>query len=314
MAGNSGIHISVVIPVYGCADCLHELHEKLCLTLEKITTDFEIVMVNDASKDIAWEIITGICSKDIRVTGINLSKNFGQHIAIRAGLEASLGEWVVVMDCDLQDKPEEILNLYNKAKQGLDYVVGSRGSRRDNILKKASSTVFHKLLSYLSDVNFSHENSNFGIFSRPVIDNALRYNEEMQVLELTLQHMGFNGGSVFVEHQERQNGKSSYNFTKRFRLGMNLVLNFTDKPLRLLFAFGLFISFVSFCIGLFLVFDFYYRHKPVSGWTSLIVTIFFISGILFSGLGLIGLYIGKIFKQVKSRPLFIVKSRLNEHR
>ncbi|HRS18823.1 MAG TPA: glycosyltransferase family 2 protein [Bacteroidales bacterium] len=145
-------HISVVTPVYGCKTCLVELYLRLKTTLEQITQDFEIIMVNDASPDGAWETIVELAARDQRVKGINLSRNFGQHYAITAGLDHAQGEWVVVMDCDLQDQPEEIVKLYAKAQEGWDIVFARRTQRQDSFTKRLFSKIFHRVFSYLSGI------------------------------------------------------------------------------------------------------------------------------------------------------------------
>ena len=141
-------HISIVTPVYGCANCLERLHERLVSSLSEISENFEIIMVNDGSPDDAWDRIIQLGKRDGRIKGINLSRNFGQHHAITAGLDYAHGDWVVVMDCDLQDQPEEISKLYRKAQEGYDVVFGRRIARRDNYLKRLGSELFYKVLEY----------------------------------------------------------------------------------------------------------------------------------------------------------------------
>ena len=144
-------HISIVSPVYGCQTCLYEFYYRLKETLGKITDNFDIILVNDYSPDGAWATIVELANKDNRVKGINLSRNFGQHYAITAGLDNCNGDWVVVMDCDLQDQPEEIIKLYEKKKEGYDFVQGCRIKRKDNVIKKALSKAFYMVMQYLTD-------------------------------------------------------------------------------------------------------------------------------------------------------------------
>lgn len=304
-------HISIVSPIYGCKTCLVELYLRLKATLETINPNFEIILVNDASPDGAWQTITELAQKDTRVKGINLSRNFGQHYAITAGLDHAKGDWVVVMDCDLQDQPEEIIKLYNKALEGYDLVVGIRAKRKDSYAKKLGSKVFYKLFNYLTEIKMNHEISNFGIYSKNVIRSFCQLREEFRGFGLHLHWIGFNRIEIEINHAKREHGQSSYNFTKKLQLALNVILSSTDKPLRLLFSTGLIISCFAFLMGFYYLFTFFYYNRPINGWTSLIVSLFFLSGIIISGIGILGLYIGKIFKQVKERPLYVIQNKIN---
>ncbi len=304
-------HISVVTPVYGCKTCLIELYLRLTQTLETINPDFEIIMVNDASPDGAWETIVELAQKDSRVKGINLSRNFGQHYAITAGLDYAAGEWVVVMDCDLQDQPEEIIKLYNKALEGFDVVVGKRVHRKDNLIKKFCSKVFYTLFNYLTEVKMNPQVSNFGIYSRQVVQNFCLLREEFRGFGIHLHWLGFRRCEIEINHAQRNNGKSSYSLQKKIQLAFNVTLSSTDKPLRILFTIGLVIAIFAFVIGFYYLITFFYYNRPLSGWTSLIVSLFFLSGIIIASIGLVGLYIGKIFRQVKERPLYIIQNKIN---
>ena len=163
--------ISVVVPVYGCKAALRELYTRLCQSLEQICNEFEIILVNDNCPQNSWEVIEELCKEDSRVKGIEMARNFGQIKAITAGLDYSTGDWVVVMDCDLQDRPEEIINLYNKAQEGYDVVFARRKNRKDSFLKVLVSKVFYKIYSFASDGYYDPAICNFSISKRMVIDN-----------------------------------------------------------------------------------------------------------------------------------------------
>lgn len=304
-------HISVISPVFGCKTCLYELYFRLKETLEKITLDFEIILVNDASPDSAWETIIELAQKDSRVKGINLSRNFGQHYAITAGLENCNGEWVVVMDCDLQDQPEEILKFYNKATEGFDVVLGKRSNRRDSLYKKFVSKLFYKTLSYLTDAKHDFSIANFGIYKEKVIYAALAMKDSIRYFPTMIKWVGFKAIAIEVIHSERQNSKSSYSFKKRLKLGVDIILSFSDKPLRLAVKLGLFISVTSLLFALYNLYRYLNGQIIVSGWTSLIVSIWFLSGIIIFVLGTIGLYVGKTFENVKQRPIYIITEKTN---
>lgn len=299
-------YISVVSPVYKCKTFLYELYFRLKESLEKITPDFEIILVNDDSPDGAWEVISELAQKDHRVKGVNLSRNFGQHYAITAGLEYCSGEMVVVMDCDLQDKPEEILKLYNKSKEGFEVVFGRRVNRQDSFIKKLYSWTFYKLFDYLTD-NFSDNSvSNFGIYSRQVIQNYLKFTEKVRLFPLLIKWLGYKIGYVDIEHCKRPASKSSYSFMKLLSLAINVIITQTNKPLRISIKFGFLMSFLSMLYLIYLVIRKFSYDIPI-GWTSIICSIFLIGGLIFANLGLIGLYIGKMYDEIKNRPLYIVK-------
>lgn len=300
-------HISIVTPVYGCCKSLNSLYERLNKTLSTITNDFEIIMVNDASPDNAWEVIEELAKKDSRVKGINLSRNFGQHKAITAGLDYVEGDWVVVMDCDLQDQPEEIIKLYNKAQEGYDIVVGKRFDRKDNFFKKMSSYLFYKIYNYLTDASVDKSIGNFGIYSKQVIDSVRLFREQIRSFGLFVLWSGFNRVEIDIDHAEREEGTTSYTFTKLINLAIDSIVAHSNKPLKLSVKLGFLLSFVSVIYSLWLVISYFVWSTPIEGWTSLIVSLYFLSGLIIGSVGMVGLYVGKIFDEVKQRPLYIVQ-------
>ena len=300
-------HISIIIPVYHGEGSLHELHRRLTQSLGKITSGYEIIMVNDASPDRSWAVITELCERDNHVKGINFSRNFGQHYAITAGIDHSSGEWVVVMDCDLQDQPEEISKLYEKSRQGYDVVFARRYSRKDGFFKKAGSKLFYMIYDYFTETRYDSTIANFSISNRSVIENFKKMRERNRSYPLFIHWLGFNVGFVDVEHAERFSGKSSYTFSKLMNLAIDVVISFSNKPLKLSIKFGFIMSLLSVFYGLFLVIRFFVYDIPVQGWTSLMVAIFFLSGLILANMGILGLYIGKTFDESKNRPLYIIK-------
>lgn len=299
--------ITVVIPVYKCCGALREIYDRLNKTLSLITDKFEIIFVNDASPDNSWEIIKELANLDNRVKGIKLSKNFGQHYAITAGLDFVQGEWVVVMDCDLQDKPEEIIKLYNKAKEGYDIVFGRRINRKDNFFKKMSSKLFYIIFNYFTDNNLDCSSANFSIVNIKVIDVMKKFKEQNRFYYIFLNYVGFNKTYIEIEHSERKEGKSSYSLKKLSKLALDIIISYSNKPLRISIIFGFIMSFLSFLYGLFIVLKYFLYKITIPGWTSLIVSLFFIGGLILSNLGILGIYIGKIFNEVKGRPLYIIE-------
>ncbi|VEN73921.1 Glycosyltransferase [Candidatus Desulfarcum epimagneticum] len=301
------VHISVVTPVYGYELNLDTLYARLRDSLSNFTDDFEIIMVNDASPDNAWEVITELSGNDSRVRGINLSRNFGQHHAITAGLDHTRGEWVVVMDCDLQDQPEEIVKLYEKAREGYDIVFGRRVERNDPFIKFVFSKLFHKTLNFFSGINHDPTVSNFGIYSKKIIDAIRRYRERRQAFGIFIHHAGFRKTSMPVEHSERTTGKSAYTLRRRFGFAIDTIVSNSATPLRFSIGLGFLMFAVSFTCALWLVFRYLFQGVMVLGWTSLMVSICLIGGLLFMNMGFLGLYIGKIFDETKKRPLYLIQ-------
>ena len=301
------VHISVVTPVYGCSKSLAQLYTRLEKTLSTITNEFEIIMVNDASPDNAWESIKELAAKDSRVKGINFSRNFGQHRAITAGLDYAKGDWVVVMDCDLQDQPEEIIKLYNKAQEGYDVVVGRRIDRQDSYLKKLGSHLFYKVYNYLTDIQVDKSIGNFGIYNKAVIKNVKLFKEQNHSFGLFVLWSGFKRIEIPIEHANRSEGKSSYTFSKLIALAFDSIVAHSNKPLKISVQIGFTLSFFSLLYSIWLVIGYIFWSTPIIGWTSLIVSLYFLAGLIMGSIGMVGLYIGKIFDEVKNRPLYIVQ-------
>lgn len=299
-------YISVVVPVYGCDSCLKSLYDRLSSSLSTITTDYEIVLIDDASPDESWEVIQALASCDAKVKGMSLSRNFGQHYAITAGLDFAQGDWVVVMDCDLQDQPEEIITLYKKAKEGYDLVVGRRHERKDNFLKKLYSKIFYKVFSYFTDEKVDHSIGNFGIYSKKVIDSILRLREQNRSFGLFAIWVGFRRAEININHSARAQGKSAYSFRIMVRLAVDSIVAHSNKLLSLSIKFGLLFSFLSLMYVAWLVVRYFVWSIPTEGWTSLMVSIYFTTGLIIASLGGMGLYIGKIFDEIKGRPLYII--------
>lgn len=298
--------ISVVIPVYKAENCLNELYRRLKFSLESISLEFEIVLVEDYGGDRSWQIIEKLAKSDPRVRGIQFSRNFGQHYGITAGLDVCQGDWVVVMDCDLQDRPEEIPRLYAKALEGYDIVLALRGKRRDPILKRFNSWLFYRLFSYLADFDYNGDSGNFRIMSRTVVRNFCQMREQLRFFGGLVQWMGFDTATIEVQHAERLEGKSTYTFAKLWKLASETIIAYSDKPLRLAVRFGFLMAFISFCYGTYILACALLYGSPIPGWNSLIVSLYFIGGIIISILGILGIYLGKTFDESKKRPLYII--------
>jgi polyisoprenyl-phosphate glycosyltransferase len=299
--------ISVVIPVYRAEKMLDELYRRLRDAIETVSPNFEIVLVEDCGPDRSWEVIERLAAADPRVVGLQFSRNFGQHYGITAGLDICKGDWVVVMDCDLQDAPEEIPRLYAKAQEGYDVVLALRGERRDPLVKRATSWLFYRIFSYLADIDFDGDSGNFRIMSRKVVKNFTKMREQLRFFGGHVQWMGFPTTGIRVQHAERLEGTSSYTFAKLFKLAADTIIAYSDKPLRMAARLGLTMAGVSFLFGSYILGRALLQGSAVPGWSSLIVSLYFIGGLIIGILGIIGIYLGKAFDETKKRPLYIVR-------
>ena len=303
--------LSVVSPVYYGEAMVHELVVRLKKSLSLITEDYSIILVNDYSPDNSWSMIVKECEEDKRVKGINLSRNFGQHNAITAGLSFSEGEWVVVMDCDLQDRPEEIPNLYKKAMEGYDVVYAQRIDRQDNFLKKLSSSLFHAMFNVLSGSKTDKSISNFGIYKKVVIDEYVQMPERFRGFGSLVRYLGFESTAIPVEHAKRLSGKTSYSLHKLLRQAFNSIVSNTNRPLRIMVVSGFCVATLSVIIAVYNLIAHYLGIISLAGFTTTVFSIWFVGGILMTQLGVLGVYLGRVFDQVKGRPIFVVRDLVN---
>lgn len=306
-----GPHVSIVSPVYRGEKMVSELVRRNVESVSAITDDYEIILVNDASPDNSWEEIVKQCAQNPKVKGINLSRNFGQHYAITAGLNYAKGDWMVVMDCDLQDRPEEIPNLYRKAMEGYDIVYARRAARKDGFFKRMSSVFFNKAYTWLSGLKSDKAIANFGIYKQSVIEEYNKMPERARSFPTLVQYLGFKDAAIDVEHAERAEGRSSYSFHKLLKLSFDVIISNSNKPLRMAVGMGFGISAISFLLALYNLIAKWAGIIRVPGFTTMVFSVWFVGGLLLFVMGILGLYIGKIFDQVKGRQLFVVKDKVN---
>ncbi|MGE0560788.1 MAG: glycosyltransferase family 2 protein [Flavobacteriales bacterium] len=307
----TNVHISIVSPVYRAENLVDKLVDRIVASVSQITDSFEIILVEDCGPDNSWQKIVENGKKNPKVKGIKLSRNYGQQHAIQAGLDASKGEYVITMDCDLQDKPEEIIKLYNKAKEGYEIVCASRQNRQDDFLKKILSRIFYSTLGYLTETKQDRTVANFVCYHRKAVDALALVKDHNRYYPMLQQLIGFNYTKVEIEHAEREDGKSSYSFKKRLRLAMDTILTFSDKPLRLSVKFGVLLSIVSILAAIFMVILYIFSNVIVPGWSSILLLLSFLSGTIISVLGMVGLYVGRTFESVKQRPTYIINEKIN---
>jgi glycosyltransferase involved in cell wall biosynthesis len=301
-------HISIVSPVYRAENLIEDLVRRIHQSVSSITSDYEIILVEDCGPDSSWDKIVALADKDPKIKGFQLSRNFGQHYAITCGLDQSKAEWVVVMDCDLQDRPEEIVPLYQKAISGYDVVLAKRDQRQDTFLKKFFSIAFYRTLGYLTGSAMDEQVANFGIYHRNVINAVCELRESIRYFPTMIQWVGFKQTAISVTHSARDVGKSTYNFKSLLNLALDIILAYSDKPIRLMIKLGILVSLLSFIMGFYFSFQYFLGNVTVPGYTSLILSIWFFSGLLLILVGVVGLYVGKTFEGVKKRPIYLIQN------
>lgn len=305
--------ISVVIPVYGGEYTIDELILRLIPSVQNITSNFEIILVDDCGPDRSWEKIRENCSRHKNIKGIKLSRNFGQHFAITAGIDIAEGENIIVMDCDLQDDPKYISDLYNMSKKGFDIVYTNKQKRKHSVFKNITAYLFNIIFNSLIENKSNNASSNIGAYSlitRKVANAFKDFNDYQRHYLMVLRWLGFKSTFIFIEHKDRFAGKSSYNFSKLMRHAINGITSQSDKLLRIFVTIGLFISSISFLTILFIIL-LYFTRGFMSGWASTIVVLLFSTGVILTGIGVLGIYLGKTYEQTKNRPKYIIDEMIN---
>lgn len=306
---NEPIHLSIVVPVFRCAPCLSPLMERLEKSVSPITKDWEVIFVDDRSDDNSWEILQRLHQANQNVVLLQLSRNFGQHAAITAGLAHTRGDWVVVMDCDLQDPPEEIAKLYEKVMEGFDIVYSRRVDKEMTPFRKVAPFFYAKFLNLFSETHFSPQNGNFSIISRPVVNSFLALKDHERHYLHVLYWLGYRSAEITYKHAQRFAGKSSYDLKSLLRHAFNGVFFQTTIFLKMVIYFGFLIAGSSILLILYLFYH-YFKIGAAPGWTSLAALILFVGGVTIISVGVCGLYIGRIFNQVKGRPIYVVSNKM----
>ena len=299
-------YLSVVIPVYNESTLITELVKRVNNNIKLITEDYEIIIVDDGSQDNTWHLIENEAKLESRIKGIKFSRNFGHHYAITAGLNNANGEWVVVMDGDLQDRPEVIPELYKKAQEGFDVVFVSRQNRPEKLYYRIAQKIFYWILKFLSGIDFDSRQANFSIINKKVVDAFKMFTENTRFYGSTIKWLGFSRSYILADHGLRHSGKPSYTIRKRFKLASDIILSFSERPLKVAVTFGLFVTVSSMIMSIWLVIGALNFNFSVLGWPSIMTSIFFLGGSILTVLGVIGIYLGRVFNQVKSRPLYII--------
>ena len=304
--------ISIVIPVYGDKRLVKMLYDELIKVLSEMPVTYEIIFVNDCCPYGSGEEIEKLALQDKNVKFIDLSRNFGQHYAIKAGLDNASGDYAIVMDCDLQDNPKNIVSLYNKIKEGHDIVLGYQKEYQINPIKKFFSAGAH----YVSELFMEHpvkkEVGTLSIISNKVLKQIQEFDEQNFVYMVVLCWLGYKPAYVEIIKEERKLGKSGYSFFKNIKLLFNVLINNSNSPLLI---FNMICSFAMFLFSILLIvkliIDYHFMSKPLVGWTSLICSIFFVGGVISLCLTILSMYIGQIANGVRKRPLYVIKRKIN---
>ena len=298
------VRLSVVVPVYGCADCLVALHERLTASVGQITDRYEFVFVDDRSVDDGWTVLRRLAERDRHVRAFRLSRNFGQDAAITAGLAKARGGWVVVMDCDLQEAPEDIPRLWAAAGEGYDMVRTTRRGWRHSPFRRWTSRAYRKL-TLETDVRPDY--SNLSLLSRRVVDAFLRLRDRDREYMIALDWLGFDSTSIEIEHHERHAGKSGYTLSRLFKVALDGMFFRSTVLLRVVVLLGFIVALIGVVVAGFEIADYFAeKNSSVPGYTSLIVLLLVLAGFIIVSVGVVGLYVGRIFEQVKNRPLFLI--------
>lgn len=305
--------ITVLSPVYGCRDCLVSLVERVRAAFEETGFAWELILVDDRGPDEPWPLICELAAEDERVRGVRLARNHGQHLAIWAGLEAARGDWVAVVDCDLQDDPAAIPALYERAiTESADAVIVERGSWSDSWFRRFASNTFYRLVDVLGGIKLQNT-GNFGLYSRKVVDSLVMFREQEVFLPMMVALTGLKSTTHQINRSERAAGRSSYSFLKLVRMAAEIIVRFSDRPLKLSVVVGFAFSAISASISLFLLIAWLFGAFTVPGWTSTILSVWFLSGMIMATLGVHGFYLGRVFAEVKARPRIVIETTTETH-
>lgn len=303
------IEISVVVPVFNEEKIIDELYERLINTVSKLTHEYEIIFVNDCSKDDSLIKLQDIAKINHKVKYLSFSKNFGHQIAITAGLYHSNGNAVIIIDGDLQDPPELITDLYKKYKEGYKVVYAKRHTRKgETYFKRYTAKLFYRILSKITLIDIPLDTGDFRLIDRIIVEQLKKMPESNKFLRGQIAWMGFKQTYVEFDREERKYGKTGYSMSKMLKFAIDGITSFSNFPLKLVFYAGILVSLIAFFIILYALYSKFILKEVVTGWTSLIISTMFIGGIQLLSIGIIGEYISRINIDIKRRPLFIIEN------
>ena len=299
--------LSIVVPVYNEEENIYELYERLIQVLSSLNLTYEIILVDDGSKDHSFQVIKKIASENTNIKFIRFTRNFGHQSALFAGIEKASGKAIVLMDGDLQDPPEEIRELWTTLQQGYDVVYAKRNSRKgEHASKKISAALFYRLLNKITHIHIPVDTGDFRIFTQRVAKELLEMNDHAKFLRGQIAWLGFKEHFILYEREKRKKGNSNFGFSTMMRFAIDGITGFSNFPLKFASISGLIVSAFSFLMIIYVLLEKFVWHHTITGWTSLMVTILFLGGIQLLSIGIIGEYISRINDGVKNRKLYIV--------
>lgn len=302
---------SIVVPVFNEELVVNETYSRLTKVMKSTNENYEIIFVNDGSKDKTFNIVNDFCQNDNHIKLLSFSKNFGHQVAITAGMEYSTGDAIVVIDADLQDPPEVILKMIEKWKEGYDVVYGKRLKRKgETFFKKFTSKMFYRVLEHMTDIYIPVDTGDFRLIDRRVCEALKSLPERNRYVRGLVSWVGFKQTGVEFVREKRFAGETKYPLKKMLKFAGDAITSFSYKPLKLATYFGCFISFASFIYLIFVIFEKLFTKNTVLGWTSIICINLFFNGIILIILGIIGEYIGRIYDEAKGRPLYILSKKV----
>lgn len=301
--------ISVVVPIYNEEESLRECNNRLLNVLDNIQSDYEIIYVNDGSKDTSLTILKELAKNNKKIKVLSFSRNFGHQAAVSAGIEHSKGNCVVLIDGDLQDPPELISDMISKWNEGFDVVYGKRSKRNgETWFKKISAKMFYRTINQVSDIDIPKDTGDFRLMDRRVVDAFLKMPEKNRFIRGMVSWVGFNQVAIEYERDKRYAGITKYPIKKMIKFAKDGIVSFSKKPLKFITQAGL--CFISLSIIMLMTMSIVIGFKGYE-WLLIINSIMFFSGIQMFSLGIIGEYIGRIYDEAKDRPLYIVKDSIN---
>jgi glycosyltransferase involved in cell wall biosynthesis len=305
---NSSVVISVIIPIFNEEEVIPELYNRLKNAVLQISENYELIFVNDGSKDNSLSELKKLTALDARVFYLNFSRNFGHQIAVTAGIDNCNGDAVVIIDADLQDPPELIPQLYTKHKEGYNVVYATRKKRKgESFFKKITAKIFYRFLRSATSIDIPLDTGDFRLIDRKIVTALKQMPEQSKFLRGQIAWLGFKQSNVDYDRDERKYGETGYPFSKMLSFAMDGITGFSDKPLLFVSKLGFIISFLSFLIILYAIFSHFILDQTITGWTSLIISSMFIGGVQLISIGIIGEYISRINKNVQDRPLYLIE-------
>lgn len=304
--------ISFVFPVYYEEENLPTLVNRLEEIKNQLNYEMEVIFVDDYSQDKSRDLINKYCQKYPFVKAVYFSRNFGHQIAISAGIEAATGDAVITMDSDLQDPPEVALELIKKWEEGFDVVYAKRKTRKDPAWKKLTIFIYYRFLKLLANIDIPKDTGDFRLMSKRAADEIRNCPEKSRFLRGLSIYVGFKQAFVLYDRQERAGGQSNYSLKKLIQLALDGIIGFSVVPLRMISLLGLITALLSI-LGVIhaIIIRIFFPDITIAGWTTIVVAVFFIGGVQMIMLGIIGEYIGRIYIEVRNRPLYIVAKKLN---